>query len=102
MWNPLGGSARSGLFEHTVNLLKGKTLSLRNEKVCVNEAQSTEGSPNEEHTRSQIGISRFGSDHVWGDNGDDAVPEPVAGSGKRNTTGTDGQREDLADDDPGS
>lgn len=31
-----------------------------------------------------------------------AVPEPVGGGGQSNTTGTDGQREDLADDDPGT
>jgi hypothetical protein len=31
-----------------------------------------------------------------------AVPEPVGGGGQSNTTGTDGQRVDLADDDPGT
>ncbi|KAH1512091.1 hypothetical protein KXX29_002936, partial [Aspergillus fumigatus] len=29
-------------------------------------------------------------------------PEPVRGGGQSNTTGTDGQRVDLADDDPGT
>jgi hypothetical protein len=31
-----------------------------------------------------------------------AVPEPVGGGGETDTTGADGDREDLADDDPGT
>lgn len=31
-----------------------------------------------------------------------AVPEPVGGGGETDTTGADGEREDLADDDPGA
>lgn len=38
---------------------------------------------------------------VRGDDGDDTVPEPVGCGGNTNTTGTDGEREDLANDDPG-
>jgi hypothetical protein len=38
VWDPLGGGARSGLFEHTINLLKRQALGFRNEKVCVDEA----------------------------------------------------------------
>jgi hypothetical protein len=49
VWDPFGGCARSGLFEHTINLLKGQALGLRNEDVCVEEAQSTERSPDEEY-----------------------------------------------------
>ena len=39
---------------------------------------------------------------VRSDDTDDAVPEPVGCSGETNTTRTDGEREDLANDDPGS
>ena len=41
-------------------------------------------------------------DHVGGDDGNDGVPEPVGGGGQTDTTGADGQRENLADDDPGT
>jgi hypothetical protein len=102
VWDPLGGCTRSGLFEHTINLLKGQTLCLRNEEVCINEAESTERSPDEEYTRSQVGILGLSANHVWGDDSDNAVPEPVAGSGEPNTTGTDGKRENFTDDDPGT
>jgi hypothetical protein len=43
-----------------------------------------------------------GTNHVWGNNGNDGVPEPVRGGGETDTTGADGEREDLADKNPGT
>ena len=40
--------------------------------------------------------------HVGGDDGDDAVPEPVTRGGESDAAGADGDWEDLADDDPGA
>ena len=40
--------------------------------------------------------------HVGCDDGDDGVPEPVGGGGESDTTGTDGQREDFTNDNPGA
>lgn len=41
---------------------------------------------------------------LWGgnDGGTYGIPEPVRGSRQCNATSTDGEREDLADDDPGT
>jgi hypothetical protein len=45
---------------------------------------------------------RILTNHVWGDDCDDAVPEPVGGGREGNTTGSDGEREDFADENPGT
>lgn len=102
VWHPLGGCSRSGLFQHAVDLLEGKTLGLRDEDVSVDEAGSAEGAPDEEDTGLEVGLSRVAADHVWGDDSNDAVPEPVGGSGQANTTRTDWQREDLTNKNPGA
>merc|ERR1712137_443333 len=97
---PLGGSAGSGLLHHLVDLLEGQTLGLRNEEVGVDERTSAEASPHEEDAGLEVAL--IDADHVRGDDSDDSVPEPVGGGGKGNTTGADREREDLANDDPGT
>jgi len=95
---PLGGGSRSRLGKHLVNLLQSKTLGLRDHEVRVDKGASAETSPNEEDGRSEV--TPVGVDHVRGDDGDDGVPEPVGGGGQGDTSGSDGQGEDLSDQDP--
>jgi len=100
--HPRGGCTRSSLFQHAVDLLEGKALGLGNEDVSVDEAGSAEGAPDKEHAGLEVGLSRVAADHVWGDNSNDAVPEPVGGSRQGNTTRSDWQREDLTNENPGT
>jgi len=100
--NPLGGCAWGGLFQHAVDLLEGETLGLGDEDVRVDDAAEAEAVPEPEDLGTEVGISVGSADEVGSDNGDDAVPHPVGGSGETDTTGTDGKGEDLADKNPGS
>ena len=102
MGNPFRRGSRVGLLQHTVNLLQAQTLGLGNQKIGVDEAGSAERAPDEEDAGLQIGFSRSTTDHVRGDDRDDAVPEPVRRGGKRNATSTNRQREDLANQNPSS
>lgn len=97
---PASGGAGSGLLHHLVDLLEGKTLGLGDEEVGVDEGAGAEGAPDEEDLGTEVALVSV--DHVGGDDGDDAVPQPVGGGGEGDTAGTDGQGEDLADDDPGT
>lgn len=92
---PLGRSARGGLLHHLVDLLQGQALGLWDEEVGVDKGAEAEGAPDEEDLGAQVALVRV--DHVGGDDGDDAVPEPVGGGGQGDTAGTDRQREDLCD-----
>jgi hypothetical protein len=117
--NPFARGTRGALLHHLVDLLEGETLGLGDQEVGVDEGAGAEAAPDEEDGGLQVAVLR--ADHVWGDDGDDleeckllreesgegclstyGVPEPVGGGGQSNTTRADGQREDLADDDPGS
>jgi len=95
---PLGGGTRSGFFEHTINLFKGETFSLRHEEVSVDESTCAECTPDEED--AGLEISLISSNHVWSDDGDDSIPEPVRSSGKSDTPRSDRKREDFSDKDP--
>jgi hypothetical protein len=97
---PLGRGPWGGLGHHLINLLQGQTLGLGNEEVGVNESDCAETSPDEEHGGAEVTL--LNTDHVRGDDGNDGVPEPVGGGGERNTTGADGEREHLTDEDPGT
>ena len=97
---PLGRSARGGLLHHLVDLLEGQTLGLGDEEPGVDEGARAQASPDEEHGGLEVAL--VSADHVRGDDGDDGVPEPVGGGGESNTTGADGEREDLTDEDPGT
>lgn len=98
--DPCSGGSRGGLLKHTVDLLQAQTLGLGDQDISVDEASRTERSPDEEDSRLQVSVSPTSSDHVWCDDGDNAVPEPVGCSGKSNTMGADGQGKNLADYDP--
>jgi len=98
--NPFAGGTRSGLFQHAVDLLEGEALGFWDEHVGVDEAGGAERAPDEEDAGPEVGFALVGADHVWGDDGDDAVPEPVGGGGESNTTGSDGEREDFTDENP--
>src|SRR5690554_7388467 len=98
MRHPTGGSAGRGLGHHLVDLLERETLGLRDEEVGEEQAADTGGTPDEEHLGTEIALT--GVNHVGGDVADGEVPEPVGGGGEGNTLGTDGEREDLADNDP--
>lgn len=159
---------RASLLHHAVDLLEGETLGLPDEEVGVQEAEDTGRAPDEEDPgtevlvvsgeigfddssgRKEMTYSLVNTNHVWRNDGDDTVPEPVRRSraavvstsleryklkavmkgsafGKKmmiellpriplrkaridgseqhsqsNTSRTDWDREDLADDDPSS
>jgi hypothetical protein len=71
VWYPFSGCPWRSLLQHTVNLLKGETLGLRNEKVGIDEAEEAKGAPKEEHLGTQIGVTAAVSDEVGGNNSDD-------------------------------
>ena len=100
MGSPLGRGTGSGLLHHTVDLLERKTLGLRDKEPRVDEGASAETAPDEEDGRSEVALILV--DHVGGDDSDDGVPQPVGGGRESNTTGSDGKREDLTDQDPGT
>ncbi|KAI2255605.1 hypothetical protein LOZ10_005651, partial [Ophidiomyces ophidiicola] len=125
MWLPLGRGARRGLLEHLVDLLQGETLGLRHQEVGVEEAEHAERAPEEEHLGAEIGL--VGIHEVGSDDGDDlakreklaffffssglefggktgtyAVPEPIRSGGQTDTAGTNGERVDFTNDDPGA
>jgi len=62
---------------------------------------AAKATPHEEDVGAEPGTVLTVGDKVGGDDSDDTIPEPVAGRGQSNTTRTDRQREDLANDDPG-
>jgi hypothetical protein len=76
---PLARSAGCSLLQHLVDLLEGKTLGLRNEEVGEEEGDAAKTSPHEEDVGAELGRVRSVSDEVGGDDGNDAVPEPVRG-----------------------
>lgn len=100
MWDPLGGCTWGTLLHHAVDLFQTQTLGLRNQEVGVDESASAETTPNEEDGGLEVAL--VGTNHVWGDDSDDGVPEPVGGGGETNTTGSDGEREDLTNENPGA
>ncbi|KFZ02513.1 hypothetical protein V500_00150 [Pseudogymnoascus sp. VKM F-4518 (FW-2643)] len=94
--DPLVGGAGGGLLEHLVDLLQGEALGLGDEEVGEGEGDAAEGAPHEEDLGAEVGLALLGTDETY------AVPEPVGGGGETDTARADGQREDLADDDPGA
>lgn len=87
---------------HLVNLLERQALGLGNKEVGVDEGRQAETAPDEEHTGLHVGVTGAGAHHVRGDDSDDGVPQPVGGGREGNTTRSDREREDLADDNPGT
>merc|ERR1712072_1014897 len=68
-WSPLGRGTGGSLLHHLVDLLKRKTLGLRNQEVGVDECASAQASPNPEDVRLQVAL--IGVDHVRSDDSDD-------------------------------
>lgn len=54
--DPLGGSARVGLLHHLVDLLKSKTLGLRDDEVGVDEGAGAETTPDEEDGGAEVAL----------------------------------------------
>ena len=97
--NPRSRLSRRALLHHLVDLLERQALGLRDEEVSEEHTSSASRAPDEENLGTQVALILV--NHVGGDVTDDEVPEPVGGGGKSDALGTDGEREDLADDDPG-
>jgi hypothetical protein len=74
---PFARGARSSLLKHLVDLLKGKTLSLRNEEEGEEEGDAAETAPHEEDVGAKTSGVGTVSDEVGGDDTDDAIPEPA-------------------------
>jgi len=81
--SPLGRGPWGSFLEHAVDLLKRQSLSLRDKEEGKDECAGTEGSPDEEDLTLEVGLVL--ADHVWGDDSDDGVPEPV-GCGRETDT----------------
>jgi len=73
--HPLGGLAGRGLFEHDVDLLERKALRFGDKEVGEDHTSSTGRSPDEEDLTLKIAVLRI--NHVWRDETDHKVPEPV-------------------------
>lgn len=54
--DPGSGVARRHFLEHSVDLLEGKALSLRNQEICEENADDAEGAPHEENLGGQVGV----------------------------------------------
>jgi len=100
MRNPLGRCTRSRLFEHAVDLLERQTLGLWDQEVRVDECAGTETTPDEEDGRLEVTL--VFTNHVWSNDGNDGVPQPVGSGRETNSTGSDWQWEDLSDENPSS
>ena len=68
---PASRGTGSGLLHHLVDLLKGKTLGLRDEEEGVDECTSAKASPNEEDAGLEVAL--VGADHVRGDDSNDTM-----------------------------
>ena len=79
---------------------RGTNLGFWDQEVRVDQAAEAKATPDEEDLSTKVALVRV--DHVGGNDGNNAVPEPVAGGGESNTSRSDRQREDLTDDDPGT
>jgi len=99
VWHPLGRVSGGSLLEHAIDLLERQTLGLGNQEVSVDNAAKAKRAPDEEDLGAEVAV--FLTDHVGGDDSDDAVPEPVGGGRETDTTGTDGDGEDFSNHNPG-
>lgn len=95
---PLGRSPWVGLLEHAIDLLKGQSFRLRDKEECKDERAGTEGAPDEEDLALEVSLVL--TNHIWGDDCDDGVPEPVGRRRETDTARANRQWEDFADDYP--
>ena len=75
MRRPLGRGARRRLGQHLVDLLERETLGLSDHDVREERGEDSSRAPDEEHLAAKVGL--VGRHEVRGDDGDDAVPEPI-------------------------
>lgn len=73
--NPLRTSHGRSLFQHLVDLLKGKTLCLGNDEVGEENAKEKSTAPDEEYLRFQVPVVLVNEVRCY--DSDDTVPEPV-------------------------
>lgn len=85
-----------------INLLKGKTLGLVNASVNKHTTDKAESTPDEEHLRLEVGISRSAVHHVRSSVGNSPVEQPVGGGGDGETLGASLEGEQFTGDDPGN
>lgn len=97
---PYGGDWCRVLIEE-VDLLEGESLGLGDAEEGEDDAAGTRRTPDEEDFRLEVGVSWAGVDKVGGSVADGEVPEPVGGRAEGDSLGTDVERVDLTDDDPG-
>lgn len=97
---PFGTSHGSRFLKHLVDLLQRQPLGLGNNEKGKHEAQNESAAPDKEDLDCQITLILV--HNVWGDDGNDTVPEPVRGRCKSDALGANGEWIDLADDDPRS
>ena len=79
-------------------MFKGEALGFWYKEIGVDESTRAQTAPYEEDVGLEI--APVFVDHVRGDDGDDGIPQPVGGSRQTDTSRTDGNGEDFANDDP--
>jgi hypothetical protein len=77
VWNPLSASHWCRLLQHSVNLFKGETFSLRNQEVCVYKAKDAERAPQEEDLGSEINSTASCGSDIRSNDGDNLCTELV-------------------------
>ncbi len=100
MRNPPGTSPRRSLLHHAIHLLQAQPFRLRYTKVRKEQTQTTCTAPNKEDLGPQIPL--IGIHHIRRHHPNNTIPEPVTRRRERHALGSDREREQLADDDPGS
>ncbi len=98
MRDPPPRSPRRRLLQHAINLFETQALRLRHAKIRKQQTETTGTTPDEKNLGSQIALVLVHD--VGCDDGDDAIPEPIARRRERHAFGADGQGEELADDGP--
>lgn len=81
-------------------MLQGQPLGLGDDEEGKQQAQEERTTPDEEHLNRQVALVLVHD--VWRDDGNHTVPQPVRGCSKSNTLGSNWERVDLANHDPGS
>ena len=98
--HPLLRLPRTDLLHHLVDLFQRQPFHLGHQEIRKQHAENTQAAPDEEDLGAEVSGALGVAHHVGRHDGDDAVPEPVAGCRNADTSGADRQRETLADDDP--
>lgn len=88
----------SSFLEHLIDLFQSKAFGLGDEEIGEQQAKEKSTAPDEEDL--DLEISFVCIDHVWGDSGDDTVPDPVGGCRECNTLGSNWKRVDLTNNNP--